>query len=279
MAGYPHLPLFVKDYLVDTTHLSLEQVPGPISTCLCMHGRRGCELRDDDRQLAASFDKLTLKKWKAIRPALEPFFTIQDGTWSNKRLAQEWQYVREVSEKRAAAGARGGRPRSNENSDLEKQKDKPGISKPKAPTPTPTYTDANASEGAPSPKELAKQVFDSGITLFSQAGTNTSQSRSILGKAIRDHGAGQVLAALAATQREGANRAGGGFSTESCPTPSAKPHTWLTSMHGSGGWRHERRTAGRGGVSGSPITARASIRPHAPGAAPAGRKSTSSVSA
>lgn len=202
MAGYPHLPLFVKDYLVDTTHLSLEQSGAYLH--LLMHAwTRGCELRDDDRQLAA-FCKLTLKKWKAIRPALEPFFTIQDGTWSNKRLAQEWQYVREVSEKRAAAGARGGRPRSNENSDLEKQKDKPGISKPKAPTPTPTYTDANASEGAPSPKELAKQVFDSGITLFSQAGTNTSQSRSILGKAIRDHGAGQVLAALAATQREGA---------------------------------------------------------------------------
>lgn len=136
MAGFPSLPLFVKDYLVDTTALTLEQSGAYLH--LLMHAwSRGGSLPDCDRQLAA-FTKSTIKKWRGLRPAVEPYFTVENGAWTNARLSREWQYVREVSEKRASAGAMGGAARARNINDLPKQMLKPGLSPAVAPTLTPT---------------------------------------------------------------------------------------------------------------------------------------------
>lgn len=191
MAGYPHLPLFVKDYLVDTTHLTLEQSGAYLH--ILMHAwSRGGTVADDDRQLAA-FCKVTLKKWKAIRPALEPFFTVANGAWNNKRLAQEWQYVRDVSEKRAAAGAIGGKAGRKKNSDLPKQVLEPGLSKTEAPTPTLTHSDDKSSDAGASEK-----VFWHNAKAF----LGGSKSGSLIGKWCRDYGKDEARRAITAAQIE-----------------------------------------------------------------------------
>jgi uncharacterized protein YdaU (DUF1376 family) len=136
MAGFPSLPLFVREYLVDTTHLSLEESGAYLHLLMHAWARRGV-LPDDERVLA-TFCKVSVKKWRGLRPALEPFFTVSDGTWTNERLSREWQYVQDVSEKRRAAGAIGGRGRPQGKQGVGEAPAKPGLSRAQAPTPTPT---------------------------------------------------------------------------------------------------------------------------------------------
>lgn len=193
MAGYPHLPLFVKDYLVDTTHLTLEQSGAYLH--LLMHAwTRGGTVADDDRQLAA-FCKVSLKKWKAIRPALEPFFQIIEGAWNNKRLSQEWQYVRDVSEKRAAAGAKGGKVGGPKNNGLDKQMQKPGLSPAEAPTPTPTPI-------IPEDKSSGQNV-DSDKAFWDSAKAYLGKSKAgLIAKWCRDYGQPETASAITRSQLE-----------------------------------------------------------------------------
>lgn len=159
MAGFPSLPLFVKDYLVDTTALTLEQSGAYLH--LLMHAwARGGSLPDCDRTLA-SFCKVSVKKWAAIRPHVEGYFTVENGTWTNRRLAQEWQYVKGVSEKRAAAGAKGGAAPRHKVNNLPEQMLEPGLSKAEAPTLTPTPIVEEEPSGSPSTISRAPEAdFD-----------------------------------------------------------------------------------------------------------------------
>lgn len=142
MAGYPSLPLFVKDYLMKTMVLSLEQSGAYLH--LLMHAwYAGGELPDDDKALAA-LCKVSVKKWMGIRPVMEPFWIIQNGVWTNERLSRELQYVKEVSEKRASAGAKGGASRTAKIKELAEAKLEQSLSKAQAPTPTPTPTPSSS---------------------------------------------------------------------------------------------------------------------------------------
>jgi len=96
------MPLYVAEYLADTGHLSTTQHGAYL--LLLMHYWRKRELPDDDKQLAA-IAKLPLRIWLDIKPTIQAFFF--EG-WRNKRVEAELQRRSEVSEKRAAAGAKGG---------------------------------------------------------------------------------------------------------------------------------------------------------------------------
>jgi uncharacterized protein YdaU (DUF1376 family) len=96
------MPLNVGDYLADTGHLSTTQHGAYL--LLLMHYWRKRELPDDDKQLAA-IAKLQLRIWLDIKPTIQAFFF--DG-WRHKRVETELQKRMEVSQKRAAAGAKGG---------------------------------------------------------------------------------------------------------------------------------------------------------------------------
>lgn len=96
------MPLNVGDYLADTGHLSTTQHGAYL--LLLMHYWRKRGLPDDDRQLAA-IAKLQLRIWLDIKPTIQAFF--HDG-WIHKRVEAEIQKRVEVSEKRAAAGSKGG---------------------------------------------------------------------------------------------------------------------------------------------------------------------------
>lgn len=96
------MPLYVGDYLGDTGHLSTTQHGAYL--LLMMHYWRKGELPDDDKQLA-SITKLPLRIWMDSRETLQAFF--YDG-WCHKRIDTELGNMEKVSQKRAAAGYKGG---------------------------------------------------------------------------------------------------------------------------------------------------------------------------
>lgn len=96
------MPLYVGEYLADTGHLTTTQHGAYL--LLLMHYWRKRELPNDDKQLAA-IAKLPLRIWLDIKETIQAFF--YDG-WRHKRVEAEFQRRMEVSEKRAAAGSKGG---------------------------------------------------------------------------------------------------------------------------------------------------------------------------
>lgn len=98
----PWMPLWPRDYLADTQHLSTIEHG---AYCLLimnywMHGG----LPDDDRQLA-KVTGLSIRSWRRMRPTLETFF--YDG-WNHKRIDQDLTKVDKIAEQRRFFGARGG---------------------------------------------------------------------------------------------------------------------------------------------------------------------------
>lgn len=95
----PWMPLYVADYLKDTTHLGALESGAYLH--LIMHYWQHGSLPDNDKQLA-QIAKLTAREWKRSRDTLKAFF--HDG-WKHKRIDQELAHAIDVSAKRSAAAA------------------------------------------------------------------------------------------------------------------------------------------------------------------------------
>jgi uncharacterized protein YdaU (DUF1376 family) len=93
MAEYPALPLFTDAYLGDTLHLSLEE-HGAYLKLLMIAWRSGdCSIQDDDPKIARMLG-VSLDRWRAkLRPAIEPFWAVDGGRWTQKRLTKEREKV------------------------------------------------------------------------------------------------------------------------------------------------------------------------------------------
>lgn len=96
------MPIYIGDYLADTGHLTTAQHGAYL--LLLMHYWRKRELPSDDKQLSA-IAKLPLRIWLDMKETIQAFF--YDG-WKHKRIEAEFQERQEVSDKRSAAGFRGG---------------------------------------------------------------------------------------------------------------------------------------------------------------------------
>jgi uncharacterized protein YdaU (DUF1376 family) len=96
------MPLYVGDYLGDTGHLNTTQHGAYL--LLMMHYWKKGELPNDDKQLAA-ITKLPLRLWLDSRETIQAFF--YDG-WCHKRIDDELYKMQEKTNKRAAAGSKGG---------------------------------------------------------------------------------------------------------------------------------------------------------------------------
>lgn len=98
----PWMPLYVADYLADTSHLRIAQSGAYLH--LIMHYWQKGSLPTDDAMLA-SIVRMTEKEWKAVKPAIQPFF--QDG-WKHPRIESELVKSDAAYERRAQAGKKGG---------------------------------------------------------------------------------------------------------------------------------------------------------------------------
>lgn len=102
------------DYLRDTMHLTTEE-HGAYLLLIAAYWTRGKALEDDDRQLA-SITRMTLKKWKMVRPKISQFFEISEGHFYHFRIEKDLIKARqmvEVAQKNGSSGGRPPKPRNN----------------------------------------------------------------------------------------------------------------------------------------------------------------------
>ena len=98
------MPLYIGDYLADTSRLSTEQ-HGAYLLLLMDYWRNGPPL-DDDEELA-SITKLSPQQWKKHAAKIRGMFASVDGRLIQKRCDEERQKAGLVSSKRSEAGKQG----------------------------------------------------------------------------------------------------------------------------------------------------------------------------
>ena len=96
------MPLYIPDFLADTVHLSAAETGAYL--CLIMDYWLHDGLPDDDHKLAA-IARVPMKSWRGMRPTIEAFF--RDG-WRHKRIDAELLKMIGLTERRRAAGSKGG---------------------------------------------------------------------------------------------------------------------------------------------------------------------------
>ena len=110
MSAPPFMPLYVGDYLADTTHLTAGEDGAYMRLLMCMW-RAGGSLPEDDVRLAR-FCKLTPAQWQRVKPAVMEFFTVSEGVISQRRLSRELQKHTAAVFQRREAGSRGGQAKA-----------------------------------------------------------------------------------------------------------------------------------------------------------------------
>jgi uncharacterized protein YdaU (DUF1376 family) len=98
------MPLYIGDYLADTSRLTTEQ-HGAYLLLLMDYWRNGPP--PDDEDTLAAIAKLPVSAWRKCAPRLRLFFAIEDGQWHQKRMDAEREKAAGIGGKRKAAGAAG----------------------------------------------------------------------------------------------------------------------------------------------------------------------------
>lgn len=103
------MPLFIADYLADTTHLERDE-HGAYFLLLMAYWRNGGPLMADDARLSR-IAKASPSEWKRLRPVMLEFFTEEDGMWVSKRSDIEIEKAIRRMEAKSSAGKRGAESR------------------------------------------------------------------------------------------------------------------------------------------------------------------------
>jgi len=148
-AKLPFMPLYVSDYLADTTHLTCEE-HGAYLLLLIAMWKTGGTLPCDDIALAR-IARLPLPRWKKMRPNVIAFFLVEGAVLHHKRVTAEIEKSKVISETRSAAGKEGAEAKRLKKLQLaEANADdllKQNASK-REPSHTSHFTDITSSSGA-----------------------------------------------------------------------------------------------------------------------------------
>ena len=117
------LPLYVADYLADTTHLNTEQ-HGAYLLLLMAMWRGGGRLPHDEARLA-QITRLGLVAWRKHSAVLLAFFTETDGLLEQGRLIEEYLRATKNNDAQRANGAKGGRPPKKPTTKQNETQEKP----------------------------------------------------------------------------------------------------------------------------------------------------------
>jgi uncharacterized protein YdaU (DUF1376 family) len=99
------MPLYVADYLADTTHLSTE-AHGAYLLLLMVLWKSGGELQNDDKILARIV-RLSPAKWERIKDDVLEFFDVVENKIFHNRVTQEIQKAKNLGEVRSVVGKLG----------------------------------------------------------------------------------------------------------------------------------------------------------------------------
>lgn len=114
MSDLPYMPLYVADYVGDTSHLTtLEH--GAYLLLLFTYWMRQKPLPDDPVKLQR-IAKVTPEEWAAMSGTLAEFFQVVGGVWSHKRVEAELTKAKDKLEKATSAGKASAEARRNKRS-------------------------------------------------------------------------------------------------------------------------------------------------------------------
>jgi len=210
MSKAPSMPFFVDAYMADTMHLSECEDGIYMRLLMCMWRMEG-RLPDDDVRLAR-FVRIPKQKWcKKYRPILSEFFDIENGYWTQKRLAKEWQYVAEKINKNRINGNKGGRPKSAPTSKIEIPVKPTGFPKripvslpdesQREPTQTQSHTQTQTQTQTQTHKNIPIQsstvdddgqqvsnwIWDQGFSYLQTSGLNETEARRSITVWLNNH--------------------------------------------------------------------------------------------
>jgi uncharacterized protein YdaU (DUF1376 family) len=151
----PFMPLYVADYLADTTHLSTE-AHGAYLLLLMVLWKSGGEVQNDDKILARIV-RLSPAKWDRIKDDVLEFFNVVENKIFHNRVTQEIQKAKNLGEVRSEVGKRGVQAKRLKSleahqaigNDLLKQTPQQTVSKP-----LPSYTSDSIEERKEQSKEI-----------------------------------------------------------------------------------------------------------------------------
>lgn len=194
MADFPSMPLFTDAYLADTTHLSTEEHGAYLLLLMSMWRTAECRLKDDDRTLAR-ICRCTEKRWRErLRPALEGFFTSEDGHWTQKKLSKVRAHVETVCEKRReAANARHKAKPLAPNETAPANADADGmLTKTKSKTKEANHEELLSEPAEPALPDVKAAVWKALVGVLGPS------SRPLIGSWFRDYGEDGVILAYSA---------------------------------------------------------------------------------
>lgn len=191
------MPLYIADYLKDTTELTREE-HGAYLLLLMTCWTKGGRLPNRPKALAA-IAKATLAEWEELAPAILPFFQVDGDELVHGRVVREREKSARLSEARQASGRLGGRPKK-ETKKEEGSDEKPlgssnknqTRSQTKTPSPSP-YSDPDGSGDAEprrddKPPDPNVEAWQRGVGVLVERGRlKEAEARKFLGKLFRDH--------------------------------------------------------------------------------------------
>lgn len=96
------MPWFVGDYLRDTPHLMAEEHGAYLMILGALWNMNGSLPADPDR--LCSIAKVPPSRWPQVWPVIEPFFAVENGRVTQKRLTAELERAREHQAKASERG-------------------------------------------------------------------------------------------------------------------------------------------------------------------------------
>lgn len=169
------MPLFTDAYLADTRHLTTIQHGAYLLLLMVAWRTRDGTLPNDDAVLAR-YAGLTRAQWGRMKPTLMAFFELENGQLVQKRLRDEYAFVRQKRESAAANGRASALKRKGRHSTKRER----SVNETATPTPTPTSVDKSTA-GKPAPDPV-KVLFDLGVEILMGAGQTEAKARSLIGK-------------------------------------------------------------------------------------------------
>jgi uncharacterized protein YdaU (DUF1376 family) len=215
----PYMPMWIADYLADTTHLDCRQ-HGAYFLLLCAYWQKQGPLPDNDRHLAA-ITKSTPHAWRAMRETMAEFFAIKDGHWVHKRVEAELAKALDTVALAKNRGARGAETRwknreaknivhAEKSQKAAKEKSTNGSSSMSQASPeqclrhaisesesSKTLAIASAGpEPGDGPPIVDDGPWDRGVEILARSGVPSRRGRECLGRWIQAHGRDAVTRAL-----------------------------------------------------------------------------------
>lgn len=156
MADFPCLPLWTDAYLADTQHLTTEEHGAYMLLLIQAWRTADCSLPDDD-MLLARHAGLSAVKWRAAKPIVMGFWTLDKrrNRWVQKRLKKERTKAVEKTKKAKDSAA----SRWNKTKSVGANAYANASSKQCYPEPKPTSKDKSFSERTSAPKKSEQAIL------------------------------------------------------------------------------------------------------------------------